>query len=53
MHWAYPDGYIRSHYNSSYFIPRSADAIQKMGPKVNDDKVDHGQITYKNHDILK
>jgi hypothetical protein len=27
--------------------------IQKMGPKVNDDKVDHGQIKYKNHDILK
>lgn len=42
MSWAYPDGYIRSHYPASYFTPIAADAIQKMGDKVDDDKVDHG-----------
>ncbi len=41
-HWAYPDGYVRSHYPASYFTPIAADAIQKMGAKVDDNKVDHG-----------
>jgi hypothetical protein len=31
-HWAYPDGYIRSHYPDLYFMPTAADAIQKMAP---------------------
>jgi hypothetical protein len=31
-HWAYPDGYIRSHYSDLYFTPSAADAIQKMAP---------------------
>lgn len=53
MSWAYPDAYIRSHYPGSYFTPRSADALQKMGKNADDEnKVDHGQFTYKNHDHL-
>ena len=52
MSWAYPDAYIRSHYTAAYFMPTSADAIQKMGKKVDDDKVDHGHFTYKNHDHM-
>lgn len=39
--WAYPDGYVRSHYPASYFMPVAADALQKMGAKVDDNKVDH------------
>jgi hypothetical protein len=31
-HWAYPDGYIRSHYPDLWFTPSSADAIFKMSP---------------------
>jgi hypothetical protein len=31
-HWAYPDGYVRSHYPDLYFTPGAADAIQKMSP---------------------
>lgn len=31
-HWAYPDGYIRSHYPDLWFTPHAADAIQKMAP---------------------
>lgn len=31
-HWAYPDGYIRSHYTDGYFMPTAADAIFKMAP---------------------
>lgn len=31
-HWAYPDGYIRSHYPDLYFLPTAADAIFKMAP---------------------
>lgn len=31
-HWAYPDGYVRSHYPDGYFMPTAADAIQKMSP---------------------
>jgi hypothetical protein len=42
MSWAYPDGYVRSHYPGGYFMPRAADALQKMGAKVDDNKVDHG-----------
>jgi len=42
MNWAYPDGYVRSHYPGGYFMPRAADALQKMGGKVDDNKVDHG-----------
>ena len=42
MSWAYPDGYVRSHYPGGYFMPRAADALQKMGNKVDDNKVDHG-----------
>ena len=53
MHWAYPDGYIRSHYPAGYFTPIAADAIQKMGPKLNDDEVDHGEMKWKNHDNIK
>jgi len=30
--WAYPDGYIRSHYPDLWFTPSAADAIQKMAP---------------------
>jgi hypothetical protein len=30
-HWAYPDSYVRSHYPDGYFMPRAADAKQKMG----------------------
>jgi hypothetical protein len=41
--WAYPDGYIRSRYPAPYFMPIAADAIQKMGAKVDDNKVDHGK----------
>lgn len=43
-HWAYPDGYVRSHYPGGYFMPVAADAIQKMGAKVDDNKVDHKGI---------
>lgn len=31
-HWAYPDGYIRSHYPDLWFTASAADAIQKMAP---------------------
>ena len=31
-HWAYPDGYIRSHYSDLYFTPSAAEAIFKMAP---------------------
>jgi hypothetical protein len=30
--WAYPDGYIRSHYPDLWFTPVAADAIFKMSP---------------------
>jgi len=50
--WAYPDAYVRSHYSAGYFMPRAADALQKMGKEVDDNKVDHGQFKYKNHDHL-
>lgn len=40
-HWAYPDGYIRSHYTAGYFMPTAADALQKMGPKKDDGKISH------------
>jgi hypothetical protein len=30
-HWAYPDLYVRSHYPDGWFMPRAADAMQKMG----------------------
>lgn len=53
MYWAYPDGYVRSHYPGSYFIPTSADAIQKMGPKLDDDNVDHGEMKWKKHNLTK
>lgn len=39
--WAYPDGYVRAHYPANYFMPVAADALQKMGAKVDDNKVDH------------
>lgn len=39
-HWAYPDAYVRSQYPALYFTPIAADAIQKMGPKVDEKKVD-------------
>lgn len=29
--WQYPDLYIRSHYTDGWFMPRAADARQKMG----------------------
>ena len=48
-HWAYPDGYVRSHYSSLYFTPAAADALQKMGPKSDEDEVDHGHVEYKHH----
>lgn len=53
MNWAYPDGYVRSHYPAPYFMPVAADAMQKMGDKVDDDKVDHGQFVYKHHERMK
>jgi len=40
-HWAYPDGYMRSQYPAAYFMPIAADALFKMGSKVDDKKVDH------------
>ena len=53
MNWAYPDGYVRSHYPASYFLPTAADAIQKMGDKLDDDNVDHGEMKWKLHDKTK
>jgi hypothetical protein len=53
MHWAYPDGYMRSHYSAGYFMPVAADALQKMGPKVDDHEVDHGEMVYKHHERIK
>jgi hypothetical protein len=38
-HWAYPDGYIRSHYPDGHFMPSAADALQKMA--VGKHKVHH------------
>jgi len=51
-YWAYPDAYIRSHYPASYFMPIAADALFKMGPKVDDNNVDHGEIKWKNHETM-
>lgn len=39
-HWAYPDAYVRSQYPALYFTPIAADALHKMGPKVDEKKVD-------------
>lgn len=50
--WAYPDGYIRSHYPAGYFIPTAADSLQKMGSKKDDNKVDHGKMIYKHHEKM-
>ena len=38
--WAYPDGYVRSHYPDAYFMSRAADALWKMhpGPPVTPEK---------------
>jgi hypothetical protein len=52
-HWAYPDGYIRSHYSAGYFTPIAADALQKLGPKADEKEVDHGQMTYQHHERIK
>lgn len=30
-HWAYPDAYARQQYPDAYFLPKAADALQKMG----------------------
>jgi hypothetical protein len=30
-YWMYPDLYVRSHYPDGWFMPRSADALFKMG----------------------
>lgn len=30
-YFQYPDLYIRSHYPDGWFMPRAADAVQKMG----------------------
>lgn len=30
-HWAYPPAYMRHQYPAPYFMPRAADAVQKMG----------------------
>jgi hypothetical protein len=30
-HWAYPDSYARQQYPDGYFMPKAADAVQKMG----------------------
>jgi hypothetical protein len=51
-HWAYPDAYIRSHYTAGYFMPTAADALFKMGPKVDEKKVDHGQFRYTHHNRM-
>lgn len=53
MNWAYPDAYMRSHYPALYFTPVAADAIQKMGDKLDDDNVDHGEMKWKNHEKTK
>lgn len=52
-HWAYPDGYVRGEYPSNYWMSIMADAIQKMGPKVDDSKVDTGKFVYKNFEKTK
>lgn len=51
-HWSYPDAYIRSHYPAGYFMPTAADALFKMGPKINEKYVDHGQFRYSRHDKM-
>jgi hypothetical protein len=51
-HWAYPDAYIRSQYPANYFMPTAADALFKMGKKVDDSKVDHGQFKYTHHERM-
>lgn len=51
-HWAYPDGYIRSHYSAGYFMPTAADALQKQGPKAKENAVDHGHVTYQHHEKM-
>jgi hypothetical protein len=40
--WAYPDAYARQQYPAGYFTPIAADALQKMGAKADDSKVDRG-----------
>ena len=51
-HWNYPDAYIRSHYPAGYFMPTAADALFKMGPKINEKNVDHGQFRFSHHDKM-
>lgn len=31
--WAYPDAAARSQYPKGYFVPKAADALQKLGEK--------------------
>lgn len=45
-HWAYPQGYARAHYPASYFTPVAADAIQKLGPTVDDSAIDVKKFNY-------
>lgn len=30
-HWAYPEAYVKSQYPDLYFVPKAADALQKLG----------------------
>ena len=34
-------------------VCKSADSLQKLGPKSDEDKVDHGYMTYKHHERIK
>lgn len=45
-HWAYPDGYCRSHYPDLYFMSGAADAILKMAPGMPFTKNKH-HVTHK------
>jgi len=33
-------------------MPTAADALFKMGPKVDDHNVDHGEMKWKNHETM-
>jgi len=45
-HWAYPQGYVRAHYPAANFMPKAADALQKLGPTVDDSKIDVNKFKY-------
>ena len=45
-HWAYPQGYVRAHYPAANFMPKAADALQKMGDTADDSKIDVKKFNY-------